>query len=140
MRGRFYIVCVRKDIFASVNGYSVALFVAMHILNSLWDSLSAIKEHSEYALCLKDFMLPVADPLVYEHVEVAQKRAIQLQGRTAPPHNKRRLSESSEEPTEHDKDANDWPAVSKAYYESIGLEYKPEADNIFRSHFTDCAW
>ena len=55
---------------------------------------------------------------------------------------KRRVSEpeSLAEVEQDEKGAKDWPNVNKAYYESIGLEYKPEHENPFRFQYTDCLW
>ena len=36
--------------------------------------------------------------------------------------------------------AKDLPNLNKAYYESIGLEYKPEHENPFRFQYKNCLW
>ena len=55
---------------------------------------------------------------------------------------KRRVSEPEPlaEVEQDEKGAKDWPNVNKAYYESIGLEYKPEHENPFRFQYKHCLW
>ena len=145
-RHRFYIVCVHREQYAFMHrGHSdaIALPVAMHNLKSLWeDRLCCIKVPSDYALCMKDFLLPSDHPYVQAHMELLEEKAKLLDGQAPPPKKRRRVSEpeSLAEVEQDEKGARDWPNVNKAYYESIGLEYKPEHENPFRFQYTDCLW
>ena len=148
MRNRFYIVCVHGEQYAFMHrgrSDAIALPVAMHNLKSLWeDRLCCIKVPSDYALCMKDFLLPSDHPYMQAHMELVEEKA-KLQGNRQappPPKKRRRVSEpeSLAEVEQDEKGARDWPNVNKAYYESIGLEYKPEHENHFRFQYTDCLW
>lgn len=136
-RARFYIVCVHKQKFAAMHGGSIALPMVMHDLKSLWqDRFCNITVPSDYALCMKDFLLPHDHPLVQAHLQQLDQRAP-----AAPPNKKRRLSESAPPAEiEAEQDEIKWHNVHKVYYESIGLEYKPEHENSFRFQYADCLW
>ena len=131
-RARFYVVCVHKDKFAAVHGGSIALTSVMKDLKSIWlDRFSKITVHADYALRMKDLLLPDAHPLVQAHL-------LQLE-RASFAHKKRRLSESAPaDVSEADQDDKiKWHKHHIDHYKNIGLEYRPEHENPYRFLYTD---